>query len=310
MKKKLFMALSIAAVGIALASCSKKNDDYELKVMCPSGAPLMAISGAFEKDDLNKTLFVVEAEELKIALAKNEEDIIVAPVNLGTSLYNAGNSKYKIASVITWGNTYFASQKENFQLSDMNNAEITLFGSTSINTGIAKYILNKKGIVPSNINFPDPDEVKYANQLLMTNPSSMVMTADPMLTVAKSKKPAITSYSISAEYKALTNHDYPQAAVFVKEEAYKAHKNKFTEFFGEVKDTCEKASSSPEEVAGKAIELGIDQTVAILAAAIPGCSIKYVKASDAKADLSFAAEEEGLKQYFGNKAPEDAFYLI
>lgn len=318
MKKRLFTMLSLSMAAIALASCGKKkndkndDDNYKLNIACPSGAPLMAISGAVEADNIGHELNIIEDTTTIPSIfqaTQNREDIIVAPVNSGTALYNNGKSSYKLAAVITWGNTYFASQKANFTLNDINGNAITLFGETSINTGIAKYVLAKKNITPTEYLFPDPDEVKGANQLLIQNANVMVMTADPMLTVAKSKK-TITSYSISDLYKEITNHDYPQAAIFVNPDTYEEHKEKFDEFFGAVEQTCQKAETNPSEVAEKSIILGIQQTKEILTAAIPGCNLKYVKASDAKADLAFAATEEGLKQYFGNKAPDNSFYLF
>ncbi len=320
MKKKVLGFFGITLATLTLAACGNNNknnnsgdtDNYKISIACPSGAPLMAISGAVEAENIGHELTLIEDTSTIPSIfqaAQNKEDIIVAPVNVGTKLYNAGNSAYKLAAVVTWGNTYFASQKAGFTLNDINGNDITLFGETSINAGIAKYVLAKKSIVPSNYLYPNPDEVKGANQLLIQNATAMVMTADPMLTVAKSKK-TITSYSISDLYKEITNHDYPQAAIFVNPDTYEEHKGKFDEFFGAVKETCEKAATNPSEVAEKSIELGIEQTKEILTAAIPGCNLKYVKASDAKLDLAFAATEEGLKQYFGNKAPVDSFYLF
>lgn len=335
--KKALIFLGIGAVALSLASCNSTTgttnttsnvetttnqttttieDDYKLSISCPSGAPLMAISGAVEVSDIdNKKLTIIEDTTTLPALFQAyKEDIIVAPVNAGTKLYNAGKSKYKLASVVTWGNTYFASQKTDFMLEDMNGAEITLFGADSINVGIANYVLAKKSIIPSNVLYPNPDVVAGANKLLISNADAMVMTADPVLTVAKNQlaqnNKTVTSYSIAALYKELTNHNYPQAAVFVNEEAYNLHKGKFEEFFNAVKTTCEEATTNTEKVATKSHDLGIAQPAAVLTKAIPGCNLKYVKASDTKADLVFAASEEGIKSFFGNKAPDDAFYLI
>ena len=335
--KRALIFLGLGAVALSLASCNSTNgttnttsnvetttnqttttieDDYKLSISCPSGAPLMAISGAVEVSDIeNKKLTIIEDTTTLPALFQAyKEDIIVAPVNAGTKLYNAGKSKYKLASVVTWGNTYFASQKTDFKLEDMNGAGITLFGADTINAAIANYVLAKKNITPSEILYPNPDVVAGANKLLISNADAMVMTADPVLTVAKNQlaqnSKTVTSYSIADLYKELTNHNYPQAAVFVNEDAYNLHKGKFEEFFNAVKTTCEEAVSNTEKVATKSHDLGIAQPAAVLTKAIPGCNLKYVKASDAKVDLAFAATEEGLKSFFGNKAPDDAFYLI
>lgn len=336
--KKIKIMLGVGFTVLSLSACSDYNNqlttdsnisnnvsnittsnvasDYKLKISTPNGAPLIAISGAVEEADVtNGTLKIVaDTTALQAIFQAGTEDIIVAPVNVGTKLYNAGSSKYKLASVITWGNTFFTSGKEDFKLEDMNGANITLFGKNSINDGIARYVLEKKGIT-ANISYPETDVVASIKTILENNPEEMVMIAEPVLSVTKasvkqSKSVDLASYSISNLYKELTNHDYPQAAIFVNPDSYELHKNQFDSFFFNVETSCEDAKTKTADVAAKANSVGVPQPAAVLTKAIPGCGIKYVKASDAKSDLVFAATEEGLKSFFGNKAPEDAFYLL
>lgn len=338
--KRALIFLGLGAVALSLASCNSTNgttstsvesttnatttnttsteDNYNLKISTPNGAPLIAISGAVEKSDIeNEYLKIIaDTDALPAIFQAGTEDVIVAPVNAGTKLYNLGNSKYKLASVITWGNTYFTSGKDNFKLEDMNNQEVTLFGKISINAGIAKYVLAKKNITPTYV-YPETDVVASIKTVLEDDPTKMVMIAEPVLTVTatsikKSQSVDLASYSIANLYKEITNHDYPQAAIFINPDAYTEHKNKFDEFLSAVETTCANANDETKvsEVATKANSLGVPQPAAVLTKAIPGCSIKYVKASSAKADLEFAATEEGLKIFFGEKAPDNAFYLI
>ena len=340
MKKGLIL-FGLGTVAFSLAACDNNSnttttsgeditnsntttdtyDDYNLKISCPNGAPLIAIAGAVEESDKTdgNLKIVSDTSTLPAIFQAGTEDIIVAPVNAGTSLYNAGKSKYKLASVVTWGNTYFTSGKADFKLEDMNNEEITLFGKNSINDGIAKYVLAKKGITPT-YKYPETDVVASIKTILENNPEEMVMIAEPVLTVTKasvknSKSVDLTSYSISDMYKEITNHDYPQAAIFVNPDAYTEHKDRFDEFFSAVEMNCTFANNPEKvsEVATKANSLGVPQPAAVLTKAIPGCSIKYVKASSAKADIEFAATEDDLKKFFGkneNNAPADAFYLF
>ena len=142
--KKRFLIAGLALASLSLAACNKKEeakttntnntvtestdvtttvDDYKLKVSTPSGAPLMAISGA--KDDIDLKL-VSDTTLLPGLFQKTEEkeDIIIAPVNVGTNLYNNNLSTYKLASVITWGNTYFSSGSENFTIDSMNGKTV------------------------------------------------------------------------------------------------------------------------------------------------------------------------------------------
>jgi len=329
--KKRFLIAGLALASLSLAACNKKEeakttntntvtestdvtttvDDYKLKVSTPSGAPLMAISGA--KDDIDLKL-VSDTTLLPGLFQKTEEkeDIIIAPVNVGTKLYNANLSTYKLASVITWGNTYFSSGIENFTIDSMNGKTVTFFGKGSINVAIAKYVLKQKGVTVTEA-YPDPDVVASIKGVLEANPDEMVMIAEPVLTVTKTsleKHKSLTSYSIANEYNSLTNHKYPQAAIFVNPDSYQLHKGKFDEFFEAVENTTKLVKSDVSKLAKLSHEAGIPQGEAVLQKAIPGCGIEYVKGSDAKSDVNYAATLADLTNYFGKKAPEDSFYLI
>jgi len=329
--KKRFLIAGLALASLSLAACNKKEeakttntntvtestdvtttvDDYKLKVSTPSGAPLMAISGA--KDDIDLKL-VSDTTLLPGLFQKTEEkeDIIIAPVNVGTKLYNANLSTYKLASVITWGNTYFSSGIENFTIDSMNGKTVTFFGKGSINVAIAKYVLKQKGVTVTEA-YPDPDVVASIKGVLEANPDEMVMIAEPVLTVTKTsleKHKSLTSYSIANEYNSLTNHKYPQAAIFVNPDSYQLHKGKFDEFFEAVENTTKLVKSDVSKLAKLSHEAGIPQGEAVLQKAIPGCGIEYVKGSVAKSDVNYAATLADLTNYFGKKAPEDSFYLI
>jgi len=86
--KKLFNVLSILLLITLLISCGKK-DDYKLSIVAPSGAPAIAIANIAynQKDDysleINKTADVLQASFLAA-----EKDIIIAPINLGATMYN------------------------------------------------------------------------------------------------------------------------------------------------------------------------------------------------------------------------------
>ena len=332
--KKRFLIAGLALASLSLAACNKKEeakttntnntvtesvstdteavDDYKLKVSTPSGAPLMAISGA--KDDIDLKL-VADTTLLPGLFQKTEEkeDIIIAPVNVGTKLYNANLSTYKLASVITWGNTYFSSGSENFTIDSMNGKTVTFFGKGSINVAIAKYVLKQKAVTVTEA-YPDPDVVASIKGVLEANSDEMVMIAEPVLTVTQTslekQGKSLTSYSIANEYKSLTNHKYPQAAIFVNPDSYQLHKGKFDEFFEAVENTTKLVKSDVSKLAKLSHEAGIPQGEAVLQKAIPGCGIEYVKGSVAKSDVNYAATLADLTKYFGDKAPEDSFYLI
>ena len=147
----------------------------------PSGAPAIAVAGLAQENPENYTF--IAADTIAAAFASADSDFIIAPINAGAKLFKAGKSTYKLAAVITWGNLVFASQKENFQLSDINGAKVTLFGENTINASIALYVLEQEGVVPETVEYLAG--AAQTQQLLVSDPEAIVLTAEPAVTAAK-----------------------------------------------------------------------------------------------------------------------------
>lgn len=312
MKKVVGLLLASSAL-IALASCNNNNkteDDYELKIVCPSGAPIVSIASAVEKYEgkLNTENVGVDASALQgfLTAKENKSDIIIAPINAGVKLYNAGNSTYKIAAVITWGNTYFASQTA-FNITDIKEKGITLFGQSTINSAVAEYVLKEMDGNPEEYTYL-ADASKTKNELI-NDSSSIVMTAEPMLSIAKTNLTAqgkeVTSYSVSDLYKQITTYDMPQAAIFINPDTALSHKGVLDSFLAKIDETDELCNTAPEEVAQAAIDLGLSAPKAVLTKAIPNCKVSYQKASNKVEEIEKLVEV--ARTYF-TKKPDSSFY--
>lgn len=301
--KRIFCIVLLVG-SLVLASCSEEK--IELTVIAPSGAPAMALGDLAVNHteeytvELNKS-----ASALRAAFGSAEADVIVAPINLGAQMY-IQNQAYQLASVLTWGNLYFASQKADFKLADLNGANVTLFGQGTINDIIVQHILSNKNITLGEESTYLAD-TNLTNAELLQNENAIVLVAEPALSAAKSKKANITSISIQDLYKEVSGaNSYPQAGCFVKVETASNHKKAIRTFLTDLKasaDLCNKDSSKAAEYA---VELEIGANAGIVALAIPNCNIQYVKASDAKQDIQTMV---GIKaQLFGGSNPVDEFY--
>ena len=296
MKKSIItLGLGLALV-LGIASCNKDNsnntkinDDYKLKVVCPAGAPIVGIAEAIGnyKDNVDTENVGVAANTLAGFFQAGKSDVIVAPINAGVKLYNANKSTYKLASVLTWGNTYFASQKTTFELNDINDSDITLFGEDSITARQALYVLEQKGITPKSVEYKvDGAET---NKELNKDATKIVMTAEPALSATRLTK-EVKSYSISDLYKEITNLDMPQAAVFVSPDAIKNHKELLDLFLTEIDNTDELYKTDATKVAKDAIALGLQAPEAALANSISNCKVSYKKASTVKTEINKLVE--------------------
>ena len=299
MKKFLCVVLSL----LMLLGCTALAEEAALTASAPSGAPALALAMLAIENPDNFTF--VAAETISAEFARQEADFIIAPLNAGAKLYKMGKSTYKLAGVVSWGNLFFASQKEGFQLEDINGATITIFGENTINASVVKYALEKNSIVPAGIEYLAG--AANTQSLLLSDANAIVVTAEPALTAAKIKNPAVTGYALNELYKAATGYDgYTQAALFVKADTAAARPEAVKAFIEGVAASCQTATTDLETLAAAAVTLGILPNQKVAMAAIPGCAIRFVGALEAREQVETTANID-LAQ-FGGAVPADDFY--
>ena len=292
------MLLSVCAVSFAEAS-----DTSAFKVSSPSGAPALALA-ALAVENPDQYTFVA-ADTIAAEFSGATADFIIAPINAGAKLYKAGKSSYKLAAVVSWGNLYFASQRDNFQLSDISGAEITLFGENTINASVALYCLEKNGITPAAVSYLAG--AANTQQLLLTDENAVVLTAEPALTAAKAKNERITAYAVNELYKDASGYDgYTQAGLFVRGDLIETNPEGVNAFLKLVEESCAKCSDDVDAVADAAVKLEILPNINVALKAIPGCAIRYLSAPEAKEQVELTASVD-LSQ-FGGAVPADDFY--
>ena len=167
--KKIFSLLSLVLLALLMVSCGDKKENEvpkelptttlssEVKILTPGGTPYLALGGLLVNEKI-KIDVSTGPEVLQANLPKGEYDIIVAPVNLGTMLYNKGNSEYQMSHVITGNNAYIVTKSENKldSISDLAGEEVLAFGK-SASIGIPGSIL-KKAYTENNL---DASNIKY-----------------------------------------------------------------------------------------------------------------------------------------------------
>lgn len=298
---KKFLSLIMAAM--MLLSCVAFAEAPVMKVSSPAGAPGLALATLAVQAPENYTF--VAAETISAEFASAQADFIVAPINAGAKLFKMGKSTYQLAAVVSWGNLFVASQKENFKLEDMNGATVTLFGENTINASVVRYALEKNGIVPASIEYLG--SAANTQGLLLSDENVIVVTAEPALTAAKMKNNKITAYAVNDLYKAATGFEgYTQAGLFVKAETVANQPEAVDAFLKLVEEACMNNVNDIPAVAEAAVALELLPNVKVATNAIPGCAVRYVSALEAKEQVEQTANID-LTQ-FGGEVPADAFY--
>ena len=281
MLKKCFKMILGAFMAFSMVACSSQPEKEAGSILCPSGAPALAMLGAGLVE--NVTIDYANTDVLQAELSKEdgEYDIIVAPLNLGAKMYE-NNPVYQLESVLTWGNLYVVGVEG----TDLNNASIASFGEKAVPQLIFNYCFDS-----SNMNITYYSDVSQASQALLTKQADCALLAMPVAaaTIAKGKENDINLtilFDLQQEFKiksGMEQSGYPQASLFVKKESQK----KVSYVLDEVKDFIDQ---SDEDAIGKAIDEAGVETLGVPSKEI--CvktwdkqNIRYEKAKDVKEDI-------------------------
>lgn len=303
MKKFLAMMTALVlALGLCAFAAAEGADISGLKVTTPGGAPALALAAMAVENPGQYT--TIAADTIAAAFAGKEADFIIAPLNAGAKLYKAGKSTYKLAAVVSWGNLFFAAQKEQITEDDLKGS-ITLFGENTINASVVLYALKENGIEPAEVTYLAG--AADTQSLLLNDENAIVVTAEPALTAARMKNDKITGIGVNDLLKQANGMDgYTQAALFVKAETAENNPEAVAEFLKQAEEACGKCTTDVTAVAEAAAALEILPNAKVAEKAIPGCAIRFVSAKDAKEQVEKTAQID-LSQ-FGGEVPADDFY--
>lgn len=304
MKKLLSVILSAAMlIGVSTCAFAAEADTSSFKISSPGGAPGLALASIAAESPEQYTFLA--AETITAEFSNADADFIIAPLNAGAKLYKAGKSDYKLAAVVSWGNLFIASQRENFELEDIDGNEITLFGEGTMNSSIVLYVLKENGITPSEVSYLG--SAANTQQLLLSDENAIVVTAEPAVTAARAKNENITAFSVNELFEQATSYEgFAQAGLFVRGDVAEAQKEAVDAYLELVSGSCEKCTSDVDAVAEAAVQLELLPSANVAKSAIPNCTIKFVPAAEAKEQVEITANID-LAQY-GGEVPADDFY--
>ena len=304
MKRFILTLLLIILVGSLTAVSA---DSAPITLSAPQGAPALTV--AVLASEISETEASFDFVAANLITAKFEEaasDFIIAPLNAGAVIYKKGNRNYRLAAVVTWGNLVFASRRAGFTPQDINGNPVTLFGEKTMNASIALYSLEENGIIPSEVNYLA--SAAETQQLLLSDPDAIVMTAEPMVTVAKIKNEEVEFFLLNDLYQNATGDvGFAQAGLFVRVTSMEEKPEEIRSFMSRIQSSAEACTVDVEKAAEAAVALEILPNMKIALTAIPNCGIRYVSASEAREQIEKTAQID-LTQ-FGGELPADEFYV-
>ena len=302
MKKLYILIIALLFVLCGCSKSTKSNSHYTL--LAPNGTPVLSTL------NLDETKYEIQAvkgaDPLKVAFLNKTHDIIIAPTNLGAIMYN-NNQNYKLAASIVFGNYYLVTVGNELTLSSLDGKEIIAFGATETAGLILNYILdNNEFNTKPTIKYVDSVDTAQA-ELTLDN-TKIILSAEPSLSILKTKISGIVSLDLQEEYKKLSGKDsYPQASLFVLSTMTK---EQVEEIRKDIKNSINLLLTKVDESASKANEK-YNYPVEAIKTSIPLSHITYKSAKDAKEDIDFYFElimKENAKLLGGNKPSEEFLY--
>lgn len=280
---KIRNVLLIASLFLTVG-CSSPKEVVDVSMLAPQGATALA-GLAFVDDEHVKTTYVAGTDVITAELAKADpsHDIIIAPINLGTKMMEKGNSNYRLAAIITWGNLYVVGTSD-YQSGDAFAA----FGENAV----PGMILANSGLEVETTYY---NAVQDVQAQLISGKVKAGLLAEPTATatIAKAKAQGIElqvlqdMQQLYQTEKQSASTGYPQAAIFVKEGSEDNVKDALASMETFTNETVMK---QPEVIAERLAKVGNDN-LGVPASEIVSASwerqhIKYVEASDVQTEIT------------------------
>lgn len=209
--KKLIIILTLA---LGLVACAPAKE-YTFSWLSPKGAPSVALIPSL-KEAVDTVELVDGTDVISAALIQGDKDVIVAPLNLGAKLIQAGDAQYTLLAVVTWGNLYIV---KDVTVPFSDKMDLAMFGSKAVPELVLNKVADTLDFTFTKVPFNAVADVKGQ---LVSKAYAMGLLAEPVATatIAAAKAQGIT-LSVVADlqlaWKDKTGFDnYPQAAIFVK----------------------------------------------------------------------------------------------
>ena len=300
--KKILSLILLTIMSLSLFSCGNVKLENEVTIITPYGTPFLALGGLLNEENV-KIDAVNGADGIKTALVKGEYDVVVAPINLASQLYNKGNSKYVIDAVITMNNAYIVTAKENKldSINDLKNEKISAFGASGIPGNVLKTLYKNNNLDESLIDFSlASSSAVYAAYAKNTLEAKYVLMSEPEISkLVVNDKKDIKTLDLTKEL----GIDVPQACILVNPNSEK--QEDINSLLKIVESNVKRLNKNPEKYADEILPLDRTfeaMTKEVIVRSIPLTNIVYKKAS------SFKSEIENILTILGVANPNEEFY--
>ena len=273
-KLKKIILLFFVLFTVSLTACN--NNQEQIKVIVPNGVPSIAQSYMeYHQDNTNYLIERVSGPSpLLAAFTSKSHEIIIAPINLGTNLYNKGMG-YKLAGLLTWTNFQIIS-KSPIDINNLDNYTIISYGKAAVPEIILDYLFEQ--INPNiEINF-DASSVQEAYLRFMQEENTIAIISEPVTTTAILNDESLYTLDLAQIWEDYTEFDlFPQAGVFVSEDLSDSQINNYLRG---LQSAAIYTLNNPEEVSGFCESMDYPFSKEVIRDSINRSNIAFLYAED------------------------------
>ena len=328
MKKTVLkiLALSLAVLMLipTVASCSKPDEDLEMKIYALNGTTALGMAQMISTVEngtaqMNYDISLhTAADAITGAITSGECAIAALPTNVAVRLFNKSEGKVQLLALNTLGVLYLLQNGEQItSLSDLKGKTVYVPGVGSNPEYITAALLEGAGLEVGKDVFVDgttynsPDAVQAA---ITGNKISLAVLPEPKVTATiLSNESVKVALDLTDEWEKLNGENtLVQGCLVVNTEFATAHPQEIAKFLEDYKASVEFISEGSEEAINMIVDAGILPKAAMAKKALPNCNICYITGEKMTSVMNTFCEKifNYDKASIGGALPTDDFYYV
>ena len=276
---KLFVIIFIV---IFVACKNESNDTIRIGVL--DGPSAISFIQLIDKPillDGKRTEIIIKSEPLQIQalMMQGKLDFAILPTVMAANLYNKG-VKYRMVSCPIWGTLYLVSNTSIYDINDIKNQTISVFGQGSTSDILVRRLIQQKMLTGVKIDYTHLTNNEIAQALLLKK-TKLAVVSEPLVSTLLSKD---SSIHVVTKIDCIDYFDNSDKSIFVQS-AFMVSEKLTIENPALIKPVCEAYTNScnfineqPEMAARLLVEHHFSANIELANKSLPLCNIRYVGA--------------------------------
>ena len=343
LKKYLTAIITVCfCVGLALGGCKNQQQDSDLTVYMPDGAPALALAKLLKEDtETDGATYQVVKSDMISAQVTNKDtsknaDLCVLPVTAASKLVGTG-TEYTMLGTVTHGNLFLiAPEQKDVAIEGVEPSALTTYTAENLQLLVGKTVgvlkinevpgltfktlLNKQNLAWQELTGGKEKAEDKVNLVAITGADAIGVTkadvyllAEPAAS-AQSKK----GYCIVGDIQALYGGEkgYPQAVLVAKNTVVEERAEWLQSFVEEVALSAEWLKTATGAELGECVTAHLadkdatsDLKAPLLTAEVLGrCGVRFAYATDCKTDVVEFLEQMRKVNEKAAAIPAEAFF--